>query len=271
MSSKVISNNIPLNKVCFAQISDCHLYKNKAAKHHGANVFDNLLNVLLSIKQQAELQFIVFTGDLTQDHSYQSYQNFYAAFEMCQINIPVYFLAGNHDEEKLFASHLSEAPFNSEKKINLLHWQIQLINSKSDSPAGIVDIKQNTDLLEASDPEKFQLLMMHHHPINVGYFIDRHGLINKSEFWQSLMPFNSVNQRIKAIACGHVHNAMDLMPEQTGYSLPLYTCPATSIQFDKRASTVSNAGKTAGYRVFSLADSGDIETMVYFLGDELNE
>jgi Icc protein len=271
MSSKVVSKNSSLNSVCFAQISDCHLYENKTEEHYGVNVFDNLLCVLLSIKQQAELQFIVFTGDLTQDHSSQSYQNFVAAFKQSQITLPVYYLAGNHDEEELFALHLTRTPFNSAKTIDLAHWQIQLIKSKSDSPAGIVDIKQNTELLSASASNKFQLLMMHHHPIDVGYFIDRHGLMNKTQFWQSLTQATSNNCNIKGIACGHVHNAMDLMPKETGYLLPLYTCPATSIQFDKQALTVASSGHTAGYRTFTLIDNGDIDTQVHFIEDQSNE
>ena len=103
--------------------------------------------------------------------------------------------------------------------------------------------------------------MMHHHPIDVGYFIDRHGLTNKEDFWHCL----GDDSQIKGIACGHVHNALTILPSESGYTIPLYTCPATSIQFDQKANTVANANKGAGYRIFTLHNDGKIVTQAHFI------
>ena len=49
--------------------------------HHGANVYHNLVSVLDDIKNQHLVDAIVFTGDITQDHSEKSYQLFVQAVE----------------------------------------------------------------------------------------------------------------------------------------------------------------------------------------------
>jgi len=252
--------------VTFAQISDCHLYADKQAIHYDYDVFANLCEVLSVIKKNKIVEFIIFTGDLTQDHSEQSYLNFVNAVNSLSIELPIYFLAGNHDDEEQLHRFLKGKPFDSAKVIELAHWNINLINSKSESPAGFIDCQKLDNLFKANGntdklPEKFQLLMMHHHAIDVGYFIDKHGLTNKAEFWQHLAKLKSV----RAIACGHIHNALTILPEVSGYSVPLYTCPATSIQFDKTFYTVKNANKGAGFRIFTLYDNGDIDTQAHFI------
>jgi len=260
----VMDNSKP---VTLAQISDSHLFANPDGLHHGHNVLANLKNILLSIGNNPQIDYVVFTGDLTQDHSEQSYQNFANAVRECQIEVPIYYLAGNHDEAELLAKYLSELPFLSDKSINHSHWQIQLINSKSDTPAGFVSRQTLTNLEKNVDNSKQQLIMMHHHPVDVGYFIDKHGLQNKTEFWQAIAGYDNIN----AIACGHVHGAMKLNKppmKQSGdvnKSVTVYTCPATSIQFDPEFDGVSALAKGPGYRIFKLYPDGKLSSDVLYI------
>ena len=255
-------NDKSSNQLCFAQISDCHLFSDQKALHHGANVYDNLCAVLNAIKAQKHIELVVFTGDLTQDHMPQSYQNFADAVQQVNIEIPIYYLAGNHDDPQLLTEFLFHKPFCQDKVIQSSHWSIHLVNSKSETPAGFVDT-QALGQLSVNNNNKAQFIMMHHHPIDVGYFIDRHGLTNQAEFWQSIAQLKD----LKGIACGHVHNAISILPEQSQLPVPLYTCPATSIQFDQTADTVANANQGAGYRVFHLYSNGEFRTQAHFIHD----
>ena len=88
------------------QISDSHLFADTSGLHHDTNVYQNLIKVLQNIKQLPHVDIIVFTGDLTQDHTDASYQLFVQAFNACEIITPVYYLAGNHDEPKLSLIHI---------------------------------------------------------------------------------------------------------------------------------------------------------------------
>ena len=198
---------------------------------------------------------------MTQDHSEKSYQNFSEAVKFSGTAIPVYFLAGNHDEPELLNEYLSEFPFNSDKTITNEAWQIQLLHSKSATPSGLITDKESARLLNVIDKNKHQFILMHHHPANVDYFIDKHGLLAKDNFYRTL---NQIDN-IKAIGCGHVHNAIDLKVDTGEKNIPLFTCPATSIQFERSTSALENSGKQAGYRIFDLHNDGVVNNHVIFL------
>lgn len=258
LSNEMISKKSTL---MIAQITDSHLFSSKSAMHYGYNVYENLKKVLINISHNPKINIIFFTGDLTQDHTEQSYQNFVDCIVECNISLPIYFIAGNHDEPKIMKQYFSTAPFVVEKTLSLLHWQIQLIDSKSDSPAGYVSEEALEQLSTNINKDKHQLLMMHHHPIDVGYFIDKHGLQNKNTFWQSINRYDN----LKGIACGHVHRAMELKTPYNNSSLMLFTCPATSIQFDPEAQGVEALIQGPGYRLFNLYPNGEIDSDVVML------
>ena len=254
---------LPVYKI--AQITDCHLFSRMDGLHYGANVYQNLVSVLQDIQNQPDIKIIVFTGDITQDHTEKSYQLFVQAVINSEIKLPFYYLAGNHDEHELLDKYLSVPPFVNKKIINDQGWQIVLLNSKSDTPKGLVTQSDLLALASMVDEEKYQLLMMHHHPLDVGYFMDKHGLENQTQFWQTINKFSC----IKGITCGHVHQSLTLYSESTP-SIPLFTCPATSIQFDTTKSSGASNGQGAGYRIFSLFADGKINSDSYFLSREVN-
>jgi Icc protein len=251
-------------EIVIAQFTDCHLFADINGLHHGANVYQNLLKVLSLIAQDKNVDIIVFTGDLTQDHSKQSYVNFVQAVHLANIVKPFYFLAGNHDEFHLLNHYLTPPPFEPKKFIESEHWQICLLNTKSATPAGFVSEQSLLTLCKNINRNKKQLLFTHHHPIDVNYFIDKHGLANKPELWQALEKSPSIT----AIACGHVHRALDLVQKINDKTIQVLTCPATSIQFDPQAETVkaleTTTGQGIGYRRINLYKEGYLTTQVIF-------
>lgn len=256
MPKKLLSKTLTL-----AQISDCHLFADRNGLHHQANVYQNLKNVLLAIKNQPSIDAIIFTGDLTQDHTQVSYQRFVQAFAECEITTPVYYVAGNHDEPALLKHYLSQAPFCQDSVIENEYWQVLMLESKSATPAGVISKAQCDIAGRIIDQTKSQLLLMHHHAVDAGFFIDKHGLVNKAQFQQ----FLTANPSIKALGCGHIHQALTLsvkLPERT---LSLYCCPATSIQFDINAETAKSNGQAPGFRIFALAENEQITTQVFFV------
>jgi Icc protein len=257
----------PTKPLVVAQFSDCHLFSDINGLHHGSNVFQHLQQVLADIAKNKQLDAIIFTGDLSQDHSEQSYQNFVEAVQQVTLKTPVYFLSGNHDEKALLTKYLTEPLFCEEKTVNAKYWQIHLLNSKSDSPAGYISKKQLSKVKTNICHEKFQLLMMHHHPVDMGFFIDRHGLINQADFWQCIDGMLQAQINIKGIACGHVHQA-NFIPRKTSnnlQSVDIYTCPATSIAFDPTKETVSSLNLGPSYRLFYLHTDGAIQSEVKYL------
>lgn len=239
-----------------AQFSDCHLFSDKTATHFGANVWQNLTQVLTDIAKRKNIDCAVFTGDLTQDHSESSYQHFVEAIAKAALTIPVYYLAGNHDDKTMMAKYLTVPTFQVNNTINHKFWQLQLLDSKGETPSGLVNEKAFTELAQKIDNKKFQLLMMHHHPVNIGYYIDKHGLINQEGFWQAVNKLNNDNSNIKAIACGHVHRASQLSKD----NVAIYTCPATSVQFGDTKEEM--ASLMPSYRLLYLQSNGTIASEI---------
>lgn len=249
-----------LNKTfVIAQFSDSHLFADKEAQHFGANVWQNLNSVLADIAKRDNIDCVVFTGDLTEDHTELSYQYFVQAVKKVNFSIPVYFLAGNHDDRELLNKHLIAPSFNISKTITRDFWQIQLLDSKSDTPSGLVN-QQGIQALSAHiDNSKFQLLMMHHHPVNVGYYIDKHGLLEQDFFWKAIRELNQPHGNIKAIACGHVHRAKHII----AHNIDVFTCPATSVQFGDTKEAIGSI--MPSYRLLHLENDGAISSDIITL------
>ena len=70
-----------------AQFSDSHLFAALDGLHHDINVFTNLQQVLASIAANPQIDYAIFTGDLTQDHSEQSYVNFSQAVQFANVKV----------------------------------------------------------------------------------------------------------------------------------------------------------------------------------------
>lgn len=245
--------------ISFAQFSDCHLFADSQQLHCGANVYQNLVKVLSHINNDPDISFTVFTGDLTQDHSEGSYSRFIEAYQNTVTRqLPCYAVAGNHDDVSMIEQTFAIPPFSTSRTIDCANWQIQLLSSKSENPAGIWCDREQHRVLSAMKKNTQQVMMMHHHCVDVGYFIDRHGLKNQKEFYHFLMQ----HPDIKAVFCGHVHNDMEL--NIPGANIPLYACPATCLQFDKTASTVKNANLGVGYRKVILS-TDNIATQTVFI------
>ncbi|WP_169303020.1 metallophosphoesterase [Thalassotalea mangrovi] len=244
-----------MSSVVFTQFSDCHLYADKSALHFGQPVYANLVRTLGDMREMKDLQFAVFTGDLSQDHSDQSYRNFNEAISESGIQVPIYWLPGNHDSIEQMQNLLVHPLLNDDKDIVLDGLRLMLLNSKSATPAGLL---ADTELARLQDIDKTDatLLFMHHHPRPVGYFIDRHGLQNASAFWLLLQHLPGV----VGVACGHVHRAITQNADKNA-SAPVYCCPATSIQFDPEFDGVKALPEGPAYRTFYY-DNGELSSRI---------
>ena len=241
-----------------AQFSDSHLFADINGKHHGALVAENLSAVCCDIAQDKQINLAIFTGDLTQDHSEASYQLFVDIVSKHLSHVPVLFLAGNHDDVELLNRYLLDKPFVQGRLFENEHWQFHLINSKSNTPAGLISPIQLAEMTAETNGQKHQFYFMHHHPKDVDYFIDRHGLTDHYHFWQWLA--NQPN--VKGIACGHVHRGMEFSYQAHNLLVPVFTCPATSIQFAKHPSELVAEATQPAYRKLAFHKNGQVSSQV---------
>lgn len=206
-----------------AQLSDCHLLAASGADYKGIRPAEHLQQIV-TVLQSDLPDAVLLTGDLTQDHSIESYRHVQRILQV--LSCPVFCLPGNHDDPQQLAWLTATAPFRPETHLRLGKWHLLLLNTKSTTPAGRFDetqqqwLQQQLATIPATDTV---WLFCHHHPRPLGCFIDKHGQQDEERLWQTIL----ADRRIKGIAHGHSHYAY-----HKRYQLvDIVGCPATSVQF----------------------------------------
>ncbi len=204
--------------VCY-QITDCHLVAEPDGSYQGINPFNHLRTLLSQLAPYP----IILTGDLTQDHSKGSYELLRQL--LADWPAPVFYLPGNHDDERLMAEVFQAAPFVAAKEVWAAGWQLLLLSTKGDTPAGSFPLAKQQALISRLQAEPLMpaWLFCHHHPKAIGSSIDEHGLVESEEFCQLLTHF----KKVRGLAHGHCHHAY----QSSHQHWQIVGCPASSVQF----------------------------------------
>lgn len=242
---------------CIAQLSDLHLSTHQDDPSH--QTFMACLEFAISHRPD----LLLLTGDLVNDGRKAGYDWLFKTLHAT--HLPFVCLAGNHDVTKVVNPHLpyTERQFVAIARDTRLptyqmhtlnnHWQLICLSS---AVAGadhgyldehVLDWLDNT-LAIRSTPT---LIALHHHPILVGSaWIDALALQNREALWAVL----GRHPHIRAVLCGHVHQAHDLVQPNT--DIRVLTCPATSRQFLPRHDDFALDNAPAGIRLITLDDHG---------------
>lgn len=203
------------------QITDCHLLATTDALYQGIRPYQHLRQVLDGLRAEAPL--LVLTGDLTEDHSADSYALLQQL--LAEWPAPVFLLPGNHDERVALEQLSQQPPFRPERRLALPGWQLWLLDSKGDTPAGSFPPARLATLehwlTDSADAQIFWFC--HHHLLPIGSFIDRFDQQDKAGLLEMLRR----EPRLRGLAHGHCHHAYQ-------YQLPEFVqvgCPASSVQF----------------------------------------
>ena len=90
------------------QITDTHLFASAEGRLLAVRTAESLAAVLEQVQaNEHPYEVILATGDLSQDHSPESYQRF--ASMMAPLGRPIYWLPGNHDDSPLMTEYLHAA------------------------------------------------------------------------------------------------------------------------------------------------------------------
>lgn len=206
------------------QLSDCHLLADIDAQYHGVKPGRYLQQAVQSIIEQPNPpDAIILSGDLSQDHSSESYQ--LLARLLAPVSCPVLVLPGNHDDYQQLHWLTQQPPLHAASSLRLASWQLLLLDTKGETPAGYFGPERRQQLAErfaASEAGHFWLFS-HHHPLPLGSTIDKHGWQDAEPFWQLL----AEEPRVQGLAHGHCHHAY----AKTHQQIQLVGCPASSVQF----------------------------------------
>ncbi|MCU1750737.1 3',5'-cyclic-AMP phosphodiesterase [Pseudomonas sp. 6D_7.1_Bac1] len=242
--------------VLLVQLSDSHLFADAQGTLLGMNTRDSLQKVIeLVLAQQPHIDLMIASGDLSQDGTLESYEQFREMTR--QIDAPARWIPGNHDEPQIMARAAVQSQL-LEPVVDIGNWRITLLDSAvPGSVPGYLQDDQLQLLVRALSeaPERHHLVCFHHHPVSIGCaWMDPIGLRNPEALFAVLDRF----PQVRAVLWGHVHQEID----QLRNDVRLIASPSTCIQFEPGSVDFKVDTLAPGYRWLRLLPDGRLETGV---------
>ncbi|CAH0534390.1 3',5'-cyclic adenosine monophosphate phosphodiesterase CpdA [Vibrio stylophorae] len=255
--------NLPIThsdgEVRLLQITDTHLFADPAGRLLGVTTAQSFTAVVEAIGERAnQMDAILATGDISQDHSAASYQRF--AQGIAHWQSPCFWLPGNHDDQPNMHSQLNQHNIQPAQHVLLgEHWQMILLDSQVPGvPHGELSDAQLQHLEQCltAHPERFALILLHHHPLPAGsHWLDQHQLKNQQALWQVLANY----PQAKTIICGHIHQDLDCCYQ----GVRIMSAPSTCIQFLPDSYDFALDTTNPGWRELTLHANGHVSTQVH--------
>ncbi len=263
MLKEAISYSIEDNaSVRVVQITDPHLFADPDAQLLGVNTAQSLeavLNTINAVHYPAD--FMLATGDISQDYSSESYQHFLRAIS--PIELPCHYLPGNHDDPRIMHLNMQGPKIFGQRRILAGNWQIIMLDSTVRGKPGGHMSDSEIDIIKsaiADQPDRHILLVMHHNPILVNCtWLDQHCMDNGSDFIEQMAEL----PQIKGLLWGHVHQKLDQEHLGKHGMVRLMSTPSTCIQFKPKSSYFALDALQPGYRLLELKADGSILTNIY--------
>lgn len=236
-----------------AQISDTHLSRGPATLRWG---LDNqaCLEQVLELALRRRPDALLLTGDLVHDESPAGYRRLAGMLSAGRVESLC--LPGNHDSPTRMRRYLAGATIHCGGVHRLGPWLAVMLDSHLEgSDAGLLSAGELTRLEQAlrGTPGSPALVCVHHHPLPVGSaWLDPLGLRNAEELFRVVARHGNV----RAILCGHVHQAFESRRGQ----VRILSAPATTRQFLPRSPRFRPDSCAPGYRWLVLHPSGELET-----------
>lgn len=250
-------------QISVLQLTDLHLYAREGAKLLGVDTAKSFEAIVHTVMQQNfPYDFVVITGDISQDYSADSYRRF--SDLVSPLKGKIFFLPGNHDDGPLMYRMLGEYGINTEKHVICGNWQFIFLNSEVYGvPHGWVQEDELRFLQDCvyQNPDLHTVVCVHHMPLLChSAWLDSQTMHNQDEFNACLLRLN-FNNKIKLVLTGHIHQEFDTMQSDIRY----IGSPSTSIQFAPNSADFALDYIGPGYRTFVFDPMGGIETSVYRL------
>lgn len=241
------------------QFTDTHFFKDASGKLLGVDTASTFQEVYkLARKNFGTPDLYLFTGDISQDETQESYKRMAEA--MSEAGAPCYFLPGNHDRRLEMSNGLlgPGSPFKTNRQIFAGQWQIILLDSLIEGEVGGRLEKKELEFLDsclAKHPELHSMVCLHHHPLDMGArWLDQIGVENGAEFFELIDQYKNV----RGVLWGHVHQEFD---GQRG-AYKVMSTPSTCIQFKRLSDDFGIDALPPGYRWMELGADGTIQSKV---------
>jgi len=245
------TNKQPLR---IAQITDTHLYASPEGTLLGLNTRECLDQVIQRVKQDHSFDLVVASGDLAHDGSKAAYDR--VRKQIGRLNIPVYCLPGNHDENAAIRKHLDSENFHCAREKQVGGWQLVFLDSTVEGQdGGHLGAGELEALSLALDghTDLHTVVWLHHQPVPMGScWLDTMAVDNPDDFFAII----DRHPQVRAIVWGHVHQAF----EQQRNNVQLLASPSTCLQFLPASEDFAVDEIPPGYRWLELYPDGSLQT-----------
>ena len=247
------------DEINLVQLTDTHIAADPGELLAGVNTTDTLLDVINAVNRRGNLDLALLTGDLAGDPSAEVYEKL--AGILRRIELPVYCLAGNHDDPALMERLLNSGNVSTANFLTGGAWSIILLNThKPGTDGGCLSPAELSRLDAALERSRGRhvLVCLHHHPVSIrSPWMDSMALENGEALFRAL----DRHDNVRGIIWGHIHQEFSMI--QNG--VMLLGSPSTCVQFLPRAVRAGVDDKPAGYRTLTLAADGAIRTRVHWV------
>lgn len=113
------------------QITDTHLFSNDSSEIFGVKsniTFKKVIDKILT-EEIHDTDLIFLTGDISQDETVESYKK--VVHHLSNINLPVYWIPGNHDDPVVMKLVFGKAKnFYRKTALTFSHWHFIFLDTK---------------------------------------------------------------------------------------------------------------------------------------------
>ena len=237
------------------QISDCHLFADiTKTAYQQINPYVSLRQVLNSVAGM-EADLVLVTGDISGDHSLESYQHFVSLWQDSNCASELAVIAGNHDDPAKLHDVFGDRVLTSAPAFRHSGWHVHGLCSHYMNTLGRVSEQDLADLEAAvkAAPHANHLIAVHHHAVVTGGWMDRHEWTNAQEFLERVAGL----PQIRVVINGHVHMERDITLGDCRY----LSCPSSCWQF-ANTPEFALSDTAPGFRQLILGEDGQVDTRI---------
>jgi 3',5'-cyclic-AMP phosphodiesterase len=241
-----------------AQITDTHLFADDRQTMFNCVTNQTFAQVIAAIEQlPTKPDLILLTGDISQDKTPESYA--YAKSLIEPLQIPTYWLPGNHDQDPQAIAELNGHWISPIKSFEQFGWQFILLDSAvSEAPHGELSASQLDYLQTQLATESPTIIAIHHHTLPCGLdYMDAIALRNADVVLEII----DRHPQVKVVLSGHIHQEFSAQRGNTQF----LGSPSTCIQLKPNEATIIVDTLPPGFRLFDLRPDGSFTTSIQWL------
>jgi Icc protein len=246
--------------ITILQLSDIHLFSTKDQVYNDSNPYTNLKKVIDHlIKDKVNFDFLVLSGDLSNDFTTQSYDLLKS--EVDRLQKKYYIIPGNHDDLRVMSVifNIGNKKDSFDYSIKKDDWSFYFLDSTVPPSIHGEILDSQLEALKtflANNSNLNIVIFMHHHPLDSeSPHMNQYILKDKDAFMDIIKGFPCV----KGVFFGHIHQVLEKKINNTLFA----SAPSTFYQIAPGLVDFKVEKTSPGYRLIYCDDKSLCSKVVW--------